>query len=458
MAMTLITPVGGEFFYAHYNGVDMNTINNVIQFQSTVAENVTIAYSIDSGSNWTAIDTVASPGTGATETYNWSLDTTEWAAILTANEIETMQIKVTGAGGSNDASDADFTMRKVSFSSLKPNHTSNVDPINSKSTVNITWSESYVSGIAAVLIEYLKDGGSWTTLVASTTNDGTYLWHPEESPTEIYSADEDNMQLRISAVDSGHTNNIYYSENADDSANGFEIIVEPEDQTGFIADGMLAPERLETFNRVAMEKGILPDEGVVVTQLEAGEGVILRQRDYDGKLDPGDPILPYKAWNIVVDVEENVARRPLRQKQGVFNMISSGVDASATKAAGDYYYGTLMSFNIAHNWSLGDAGHACFMTGQTQNSWHLEIRQIVGITSSDVDKAAFAQDVIPFSETINRDTIVVYCSIKGADNDPRGGGSADDHVTLAKDRLGFDAGTYTFEWRLTEVAPFATTC
>lgn len=458
MAVTLITPNGGEFFYAHYNGTAMNTINNVIQFQSTVAENVTIAYSIDSGSNWTTIDTVASAGTGATEDYNWSLDAVEWAAILTADEVETMQIKVTGAGGSNDASDAYFTMRKVSFSSLKPNHMSNTEPINSKSTVNITWTESYVSGIAAVKIEYLKDGGSWTTLVASTTNDGSYLWNPKENPTAIYSTDEENMQLRISAVDSGHTLNIYYSEDADDSSNGFEVIVEPDNKTGYIADGMLAPERLETFSRTAIEKGILPDEAIAVTQLEAGEGVILRQRDYDGKLDPGDTVDPYKAWNIVIDVEENVSRRPLRQKQGVFNMISSGSDASSTKAAGEFYYGTLMSFNIAHNWALGDETHDCYMTGQTQNSWHLEIWQITGVTSSDADKRAVANDVIPVYETIDKNTIRVYCSIKGTNNDPRGGGTVDSYVTLAKDRLDFDAGTYTFEWRLTEVAPFATTC
>jgi len=71
------------------------------------------------------------------------------------------------------------------------------------------------------------------------------------------------------------------------------------------------------------------------------------------------------------------------------------------------------------------------------------------------NRERLANDVITQYEALDSNTIRIYCNMKGTDYDPEFGNPAilDDKVTLTKDKLGFDAGEYRFEWRLKEIIP-----
>lgn len=474
MALTLTAPNGGEYFYAYsYNDTDMNMIYNPITFTKTTAGSaeVYIYYSIDGGSNYTKITnifettsstspvaTITATGGGTADTVYWSLDDTEWTTILSDFENDTVLLKVKEvSSGTEIVSAANFTVRQVSFASLIPNNSYAV--VTNKSHVNIIWTGAYDADISNVDIQYKVGTGSWTNIATDIDYSlGGYLWHPY-SDSGLISSSYSNVQLRI--FDSDESRNIYYSELQDDVTDGFTIQSTPD--IGPDTGDEYNPERFETFARTAGEKAILPDEFPTLTQFEAGDGIVIKQRDYDGKLTGDSSNAPYKAWNVVISVDDDTNVRMPRTLQGELNMAESG---TIVRLADDEYYGTVVSMTISHGWGLGDSADPCYIStpwAQTANSWDLYIQQIEA-TGDDPDEYRLNHqyDVKTQAETIDEDTIKIYCTIKGTEpviNDGGGSGTRpDSRVPLSKDKLGFDPGTYKFEYRLTEVIPYTTTC
>jgi len=449
--ITSLIPNGGENFYAFHNGSTMNTINNVISWSITVANNVTIRYKIGSSGTWHNIATGVSTTIGANQ-YNWSVSSADYTTILSSDSYEDeMYVDVLDEVDSNNTTSAAvFTMGRVSLTAIGPNNTDNPEKIHNESLVNIRWSESYESGLENVFIEYryktTGSYGSWTTLVASTANDGSYLWTPSDDSIP----DEATMQLRLSGASGGdHTENIGYSEVSDTATIGYIISHDLGDAPYGTTGNQKFPERKEIHARTAVEKGVLADEALAVSQLEAGEGIVIEQRNADGLDSSGKDRAggttddPFAAWNLII--KQKTYARVARDKHGTYDYLNDGPTAESI-TAGDYY-GNTYYFDIVHSWDLGNALASTHISGQTINSFVLEIEQI----TSTSDRKAPQYKVVPTWEARDEDTIRVYCTLKGTVNDPTTSAAVDDQVTLTKDKLGFDPGSYVFEWRLREV-------
>lgn len=344
MAIVVVIPNGSEYFYAA-SGV---TIDNVIEWTSDTNNNVTIAYSKDSGGGYTSIATGVTSISGS-NTYNWSLDGTEYSDILgSATSDGDMRIKITDETTSdNDESNTDFTMRRVSLMGLKPNGTDNILPINNKNLVNIVWAESYDASISNVKIEYSINGGSsYSVLVASTANTGSYIWNPDQAPTS-FTGNNTSLVLRISSADAGHGNNIF------EGPSTFSTTDNTDDSTGSTPTSIYGtlkdfPDRFEAHGRVGTEKAQILDEAVVLGQLEAGPNVRLAQRLDDGDHLTYDPKGGSKelkrAFNVIIDTRNNVPRT-LR--------VVADIDSAESDWLGTLgFYGRRYSKRINHNWGL----------------------------------------------------------------------------------------------------------
>lgn len=237
------------------------------------------------------------------------------------------------------------------------------------------------------------------------------------------------------------------------------------------------PQRTELYSRTAVEKGIFMDEAVTISQLEAGTGVIIRQRDHTGRkvgytgeagalngpiygedaeiYNAENPIDYAKAYNLVIEVDPQtipVPARP-RAKHGVVNFNTVGGLVEAVPEA-DNQYGQLRKYTITHDWNLGDINDAEYKPKQTANSYHLEFVQV----PSANDATPFGwqyNDAVPLYATISRDAIEAYCVVKNAN-------VAGLEPVLSKDSVVFGEGSnpsadpvpsYIFEWHLVEVIP-----
>ncbi len=234
------------------------------------------------------------------------------------------------------------------------------------------------------------------------------------------------------------------------------------------------PQRTELYARTAAEKAIFMDELVTLSQIEAGKGLRLRQRDHEGKkvgvqgeagvihrmpdeseaiYNAENPTDYAKAFNVVLEIDPVTLPQPAQPRalQGVvdFNTLSGTVSA-VTEA--DNQYGKLRKYTILHGWNLGDTGDVNYKEYQTANSYHLEFMHV---PDTDVMATPFGwsyHDAVPLYATVSRNAIEVFCTVKNANISGL-------EPTLAKDRVTF-AGTstdpvpsYIFEWRLVEVIP-----
>lgn len=457
MAVTLTSPDGGENFYAHYNGTAMNTLNNAITWSGTT-NNITIKYSSDGGTSWTNIATGIS---GALGTYDWSLDFTEWTAILGAQGAieEEMRIKlVDETTADEDESAANFTMYEIPFSDIRPNLSNNsTDKINDNSIVNIVWDLLYQTGITTIDIHvrwYNVTWQAWTLIESGINNIGHYEW---DVPSDQSIPDDVVCQIRITGGGT-HSNCLAYSENGDGGTppyavtDGFTVTQQNTDTPHGANEYEKFPQRKEVHARLAIEKANLADEAISLSQLEAGCNIEIVQRDKDGK-DPAGYNRsgiaandPAAALNVIIKTKDCL-RLP-RKVTGIIDFINDTPTAGSIVAGN--YYGNTYYVDIVHNWSLGNVSDSLFVTGQTKRSFDIVIDQITAdIPSYDGDAQALG--VVPWFDVIDEDTIRIYTSIKGTDKP--GGGSADDDITLAKDVIGADVGTYIFEYHLVERLP-----
>ena len=143
--------------------------HNVTWTSTGTIANVKIEYSTNSGSSYTTvIATTANNGT-----YAWTIPNTPSTTCL-------VRVSDASNAATSDVSDAVFTITATpTVTVTSPNGT---ESWAGGSSHNITWTST--GTIANVKIEYsTNSGSSYATVIASTTNNGTYAWTIPNTPS-----------------------------------------------------------------------------------------------------------------------------------------------------------------------------------------------------------------------------------------------------------------------------------
>jgi len=167
--LTVTSPNGGESWEA-------TSVHNVTWTTQGTVGNVKIEYSTNGGTSYT--DIVASaPNNG---TYSWTVPNTPNSNCL-------VRISEASSGTPSDVSNAAFTITPHSLTVTSPN---GGESWEATSVQNITWTTQGTVG--NVKIEYSVNGGtSYTDIVASASNNGSYSWTVPNTPSS-------NCLVRIS--------------------------------------------------------------------------------------------------------------------------------------------------------------------------------------------------------------------------------------------------------------------
>jgi hypothetical protein len=160
-SITIDIPNGGELLYP-------GSQYPIAWIPGGIIEHVSIDYSMDGGNSWISIDTDA-PGDLL---YDWTVPDTPSTNCL---------VRVTDtASSSTDTSDALFTIfdsRSITVTSPNGNETR-----EGGTAQNVTWTST--GTIANVKLEYSVDNGSsWSTIIDSIANSGTYSWTIPNTPS-----------------------------------------------------------------------------------------------------------------------------------------------------------------------------------------------------------------------------------------------------------------------------------
>lgn len=168
--IVLTSPSGGEAWQVG----DNHTIEWV---SASTSDHFRLYYSIDNGSNWLFI------GGTYSNNHNWTIPDDVSDQCL---------IKVTDYDNSciHDVSDATFSITPPT-PEINITYPNSGNTLYARNTYNITWSNAY-NDVDFVTLEFSSDNGStWTEIVNTTENDGSYSW---EFP-DVVSSD---CQIRIS--------------------------------------------------------------------------------------------------------------------------------------------------------------------------------------------------------------------------------------------------------------------
>lgn len=423
----------------------------------------TIEYSADGGGNWGVVDT------GVTDLYyEWHLDDTEFNAIFNGVDANpSIVIRVTDDLNNDDTS-ATHTFAKQTMSAIFPNSTitdkdsdtTHESPISYYDVFNIVWDQLYSTPMQTVDVILTYGGSDYTIYEAIPyiTFNATWCLAIYNLPSLV------NTQIQMAGTSPNY--NAFCSvtvkgakgtNHESNSITSTQFMITGGDKKNSDNATLRAhqpAERLDTFKRVSLEKGVLLDEALAISQIEAGRGVKVTQRDTlgrrvgaDGKYDTfeGDPSTGTpdpdstdlkKANNLVISIDESqLSIREARSKQGTFcpTTLVSSWQAGADK------YGTMYSYDIVHNWSLGDVSDPYYVAGQNMSSYTLQIRNIEDDNAYDASLPLNATMVQ--YETIDKDTIRCYAVKKGGAIQP----------TLPKDKVDDNAlSDYIFEYVLVE--------
>jgi hypothetical protein len=157
----LTSPNGGEVW-------KVNSTQNITWTPSTLHTAVFIEYSTDNGTSWNIV-VASTPNTG---TYSWTIPNT----VTTQARI---RISNVGFPSNNDVSNAVFTINLPTPMLTSPN---GGETFRSQNVHNITWDASTVA--SNVKLEYsLNNGSTWSNIITSTTNSGTYAWSVPQTVT-----------------------------------------------------------------------------------------------------------------------------------------------------------------------------------------------------------------------------------------------------------------------------------
>ena len=179
-SITVTSPNGGESW-------TVGSSQTITWSTTGTVGNVQIDYTINNGSSWdSVVDSTANDGS-----YIWTVPDTPSIQCK-------IRISEASDGSPTDSSDSTFTIAVVSTASITVVTPNGGESWNAGSSQSITWTTSGTVG--NVLIEYTtNNGSSWTTIVASTVNDGAYTWTVPDIPSTL-------CKIRISeAVDENPT-------------------------------------------------------------------------------------------------------------------------------------------------------------------------------------------------------------------------------------------------------------
>jgi hypothetical protein len=174
--ITVVSPNGGEFW-------QVSSVHDITWTSGGTSGTVRIDYSTDNGSAWTTV-IASTPDDG---THPWTVPNTPSINCL---------IRVADTDGNpTDQSNAVFTISQASFITVvSPNGGEFWQGVI---VHNIIWTSSGTSG--TVKIDYSTDKGSnWTTVIASTPDDGTHSWTVPNTPST-------NCLIRIADTDGSPT-------------------------------------------------------------------------------------------------------------------------------------------------------------------------------------------------------------------------------------------------------------
>jgi hypothetical protein len=183
-SITVIVPNGGENWTVGSN-------HDITWSSTGPVGNLNIEYSTNGGSTWS---TIAS-GTWSSGAYPWTVP----------NSLSTTaRVRVSSVGTPSifDISNASFTISTPPSVTVTVPNGQEIWLVGS--IHSITWSST--GAVGNVKLEYSTDGGSaWSSVVASTSNTGSYLWTVPNSPSTT-------SRVRVSSVG---TPSIYDISNAD---------------------------------------------------------------------------------------------------------------------------------------------------------------------------------------------------------------------------------------------------
>jgi|GEM_PF-1429530 len=171
-SVTVTSPNGGEH-------LESGSYHNITWISKGECGDVRIRYSTNNGGSWEYIVYY----TDNDGSYSWKVpDTPSSNCLVQINDTD---------GYPLDVSDAVFSIHSQTFIAVtSPNGGENWE---AGSLFNITWTST--AGVGNVKIEYSTDNGSsWTTIAASTANDGSHPWTIPETPSS-------NCLVRISEID-----------------------------------------------------------------------------------------------------------------------------------------------------------------------------------------------------------------------------------------------------------------
>jgi exosome complex RNA-binding protein Rrp42 (RNase PH superfamily) len=140
--------------------------------------NVTIEYSINNGDSWVEIiSTTSNDGI-----FEWTVpDTQSDNCLVRISETD---------GEPSDASNSAFSISSSSSGTITVTSPNSGESLTTGSTYEITWTST--GNIDNVIIEYSTDNGSsWSDIVISAINDGSYNWTVPETVS-------DNCLIRVS--------------------------------------------------------------------------------------------------------------------------------------------------------------------------------------------------------------------------------------------------------------------
>lgn len=452
-----------QFYFTEPVGINTSISGVRIEWTDGEADTpYTLEYSADGGSTW---DTIVTGITAAY--YHWYPTPSEYAILFpSGNENLLVQIRVSDSDVGVDATPSS-TFRKVSITGVVPNKDT-TDPTGTDTHVarmhysdafNILWDELYESGAGSVDVYIYKDLTPYLIYEAIPLIQFNAVW---SFANYVLPGTANNFIPKPTTTTGLYTIVIRGTSGGQHQTNMFQtttfMITKGEKNHTYDDFRSLMPaERIDTFKRIGGEKGRRLDEATVVGQFEAGRGVKVIQRDDKGRrvgangyyaTFTGDPDTgeltpdtenPRKANNIVISIDESqLSIKTARSMQGIFTPTTLVTEWQA----GEFYYGTMYSYLISHNWELGNPADPEYKVGQNRNSFFIDIRNI---TDDDVyDPLKPVQDTWVQYEPINANQIKCYVVKKGGAIQP----------DLAKDEVSVTSmSDYKFEFVLTERIP-----
>ncbi len=228
--ITITSPNGGEAW-------EIESIHNITWTSAGGVGNVRILYSLTNGVSWYEI--IAS--TENDGIYYWTLPgIPSDNCLVRISEID---------GDPMDTSDNVFSITGPQPASITVTSPNGGEIWEIGSIHNITWTSS--GSVGMIKIEYSTNNGtSWTIIVSSTTNDGTYSWtvpdivatgcliriseidgEPLDTSDAVFSIIETPVTITVTSPNGGETLEVGYSHNITWSSTGALSLVKIEYST-----------------------------------------------------------------------------------------------------------------------------------------------------------------------------------------------------------------------------------